>query len=420
MAGLFVSANAALARPSHTFRFAVIGDYGWEGQPESDVAAMVRGWNPDFVITTGDNNYDGGEASTIDQNIGQYYHQFISPYLGEYGEGDTVNRFFPSLGNHDWVAEAALPYLNYFTLPGIERYYEVLLGNVHLFCIDSDPHEPDGVTSSSVQAQWLQNRLAASTAIWKVVYFHHPPYSSGVVHGSTTYMRWPFRQWGASVVLNGHEHNYERIMVDNFAYMVNGLGGKSLYSFGTPLPESVVRYNDDYGAQLVTADDDSMTFAFYTRTGSLIDRYTIMRGFSYTVGEVMSLMALPLAVADRRTSVVFPAAISPAYAFDQGQGYVVRDTLRYAEGFWLRFGSPQIVTITGVTRSRDTVAIQSGWNLIGSLSEPVHVDSIEQIPSGIAGSGYFGFNGNYIVVNTLLPGKGYWVKATQSGVLVLH
>src|SRR5439155_5430524 len=81
---------------SANVRFAVIGDYGSPGQPERDVANLVKSWRPDFIITTGDNNYPHGAATTIDQNIGQYYHDFIFPYVGSYGVGATFNRFFPA------------------------------------------------------------------------------------------------------------------------------------------------------------------------------------------------------------------------------------------------------------------------------------------------------------------------------------
>ncbi|MBZ0159711.1 MAG: metallophosphoesterase, partial [bacterium] len=115
---------------SASVRFAVIGDYGFAGQPEADVANLVKSWNPDFIITVGDNNYPSGAVSTIDNNIGQYYHDFISPYLGLWGPGATINRFFPSLGNHDWATTGAQPYLDYFTLPNNERYYDVVWGPV--------------------------------------------------------------------------------------------------------------------------------------------------------------------------------------------------------------------------------------------------------------------------------------------------
>lgn len=271
---LLISANLH-AQSIPTIRFAVIGDFGFAGQAEQDVADLVKSWDPDLVVTVGDNNYDYGAASTIDTNIGQYYHKFISPYSGNFGAGDTVNRFFPCLGNHDWVAAGAIPYLDYFTLPGNERYYDFIRGPVHFFAIDSDPHEPDGDSATSVQADWLRTKLAASTSTWKIVYFHHPPYSSSSVHGSTASMQWPFRQWGASAVLSGHDHTYERLMRDSLLYLVTGLGGRSIYPFGSFLPESRFRYNADYGAMLVTANSDSICFQFISRTGSAIDRTTL-------------------------------------------------------------------------------------------------------------------------------------------------
>ncbi|OGO64683.1 MAG: alkaline phosphatase [Chloroflexi bacterium RBG_19FT_COMBO_55_16] len=206
--------------------------------------------------------------------MGQFYHEFIFPYLGGYGDGSDVNRFFPSLGNHDWHAAGAQPYLDYFTLPGNERYYDFTWGPLHFFALDSDPHEPDGADSSSAQAQWLQSQLAGSTAAWDVVYFHHPPYSSGA-HGNTDRMQWPFKQWGAELVLSGHDHTYERIFRDGLVYVVNGLGGSSRYVFKTIVEGSQVRYNDDYGAMLVEASAQQLSFQFINRANEVIDSYQL-------------------------------------------------------------------------------------------------------------------------------------------------
>ncbi|MCH7963837.1 MAG: metallophosphoesterase [Bacteroidetes bacterium] len=261
-------------------RFAVIGDYGLAGTAEEDVANLVNSWNVDFIITLGDNNYPDGKASTIDENIGQYYHQYIYPYVGSYGEGSNVNRFFPSLGNHDWRSNPPQPYYNYFELPDNERYYDFVWGDVHFFALDSDTDEPDGVSENSVQGQWLQNALSTSIFTWNVVYFHHPPYSSSSNHGSQGYMQWPFKNWGATTVIAGHDHTYERLIVDDLLYFVNGLGGKSKYSFSNPIPGSQVRYNSDYGAMLVEANQDSITFKFYSRANDLIDTYTLLNNLS--------------------------------------------------------------------------------------------------------------------------------------------
>ncbi len=255
-------------------RFAVIGDFGSGKQPEADVAALVKSWNPDLIITTGDNNYPDGASETIDHRIGQFFHEFIAPYVGSYGEGGQENRFFPSLGNHDWYSTGAQPYLDYFTLPGNERYYDFNWGPVHFYALDSDSREPDGVGRTSQQAVWLQNQLAVSTSPWDIVYFHHAPYSSGI-QGDVDWMQWPFAEWGADVVLSGHDHTYERILRDGIIYFVNGLGGYSKYSFFGVIDGSQMRYNQDYGAMLVEASENAIRFQFINRLNEVIDTFEI-------------------------------------------------------------------------------------------------------------------------------------------------
>ena len=256
-------------------RFAVIGDYGQAGQPEADVAALVDRWGVEAIVTVGDNNYPDGAANTIDANIGQYYHAYIAPYQGTYGAGAEVNRFFPALGNHDWRTDQAAPYFAYFTLPGHERYYTVRRGPVEFFILDSDEQEPDGITADSVQAQWLRAQLAASDAPWKLVILHHTPYTSSLRRNSNPTLQWPFAEWGADAVLAGHDHFYERLEVAGIPYIINGAGGKDLYPFGPRETGSLVRYNQDYGAQLINATAHCVNITFYSRANELIDSVTL-------------------------------------------------------------------------------------------------------------------------------------------------
>ena len=150
-------------------KFAVIGDYGDANDFEAAVSDMIDTWNVEFVITVGDNNYNNGYASTIDANIGKDYNQWIYPYSGSYpiggppgGSPDNINRFFPSLGNHDYAntinPNAALPYLDYFELPGNERWYSFSWGNVDFFVLDSQLGWIP--TTLAVQSDWLQNEVA--------------------------------------------------------------------------------------------------------------------------------------------------------------------------------------------------------------------------------------------------------------------
>jgi hypothetical protein len=251
-------------------RFVAIGDYGSAGPVEQSVAELVAAFRPEFIVTLGDNNYPLGEASTIDFNIGLFYHSYIAPYHGRFGCGGARNRFFPALGNHDWYTVGAQPYLDYFTLPGNERYYDVVWGDVHVFALDTDPSEPDGVAADSPQAAWLKKHLATSRAPWKIVYMHHPPYSSGP-HGSTPQMRWPFKAWGANLVLAGHDHVYEHVVVDGLDYLVNGLGGATFYTLRPAVAGSVVRFNEAAGALLIEADARTLRARFKAVDGRVVD-----------------------------------------------------------------------------------------------------------------------------------------------------
>lgn len=277
----------AVAASDQVMRFAVIGDFGEateSGLPR--VAALVNGWQPDFIVTVGDNNYPEGAAETIDDNVGQFFSQYIGAYQGEYGPGSPVNRFWPTLGNHDWESITCEgdtcrgPYFDYFTLPHNERYYTVDYGLVRLYALDSERDEPDDRDAESIQAAWLREQLAASTACFDVVVLHRPPYGTGR-HGSHPVVQWPFADWGADVVIAGHDHLYERLDVAGTPYFVNGAGGAKLYELNdenADLPAGVtseVVYNEDHGAMLVTVTDTGITYQVYNTEGTLIDELTL-------------------------------------------------------------------------------------------------------------------------------------------------
>lgn len=363
-------------------RFAVIGDFGqtFPNQifPLDHVAAMMRSWNPDFIVSVGDNNYQLGLAETADVNIGKNFSGFIYPKTTEipveypYPPGAPLyNRFIPCLGNHDYgdvqnthiptPENVALsqPYLDYFRsavrvgLPSAPnttatfadnaagqtykqnfftgdvedyapfseaqnlRFFDVRLGtasgpsSVHLFIFDSNPTTPYGqfyqnrpvpnrdgsnstYTEIATQGVWLQQRLAASTARWKIVIFHDPPYNSAAGAENAVYqyayMRWPFQAWGATAVISGHVHNYERLEMPDanangepvygnptIPYFVNGAGGfipEQGFDPSFVISGSKVRVSE-YGAQLVTADENSINFLFFDLDGVLRDVKTI-------------------------------------------------------------------------------------------------------------------------------------------------
>jgi tartrate-resistant acid phosphatase type 5 len=259
------------------FRFAVIGDYGVGSVGEQRVAALVKTFKPEVVITLGDNNYQLGGADTIDANIGQFYAEFIGAYHGRFGPGASENRFFPALGNHDWYTKGAKPYLDYFTLPGNERYYTFSRGPIDFFALDSAPNEPDGNAPHSKQARWFKAAAAQAKGAWQIAYMHHPPHSSGP-HGSSPEAAWPYAEAGIDLVLAGHDHVYERAVVGGLTFLVNGLGGAPLYSFARPTAGSLFRYQAQHGAQLGVATADELRLTFVNVDGVRIDEVVLRHG----------------------------------------------------------------------------------------------------------------------------------------------
>jgi hypothetical protein len=90
-------------------------------------------------------------------------------------------------------------------------------------------------------------------------------------------LRWPFAAWGASVVFCGHDHIYERLVVDGLTYVISGVGGKELYEIGTRVPESVAAFDEDHGVVLVTVNDRTLVGRFTTTDGRVLDEFTLTR-----------------------------------------------------------------------------------------------------------------------------------------------
>lgn len=262
-------------------RFAVIGDFGTGGRGAEAVADLIDARDVDFILTTGDNVYG---ALAIDDVVGRLYSGYIGDYSGSYGPGSATNRFFPALGNHDHSDGGGVEdYYDYFTLPGdgfasssgSERYYDFVWGPVHVFVLD-------GFVDTTEQRRWLSQQMPRSEAAWQIVVLHFAPYTSSANHGSSEWMQWPYGAWGADLVMTGHNHQYERLLVDDGAgvipYVVTGLGGQAIHPFGEPASGSVARYNGDFGAVIVTACSSGVRLQFHSMSDGVVDRMRLGDG----------------------------------------------------------------------------------------------------------------------------------------------
>jgi hypothetical protein len=108
-----------------------------------------------------------------------------------------------------------------------------------------------------------------------------------------------------------------------------------------------------------------------------------------------------------------------AFGFDPGGGYTQQTTLENGRGYWGKFPAGETNTIAGGTIGSDSVSVDAGWNIIGSISTFVDTAQVEAIPPGIRSSIFFGYSSGYFGSAFLAPGQAYWVKANAPGVLLL-
>jgi predicted phosphodiesterase len=256
-------------------KFAVIGDSGRGTPPQHEVAAqMVRfrdSFSFVFVVMLGDNIYEG--PATADD----YRRKFEEPYRALL---DAGVKFYAVLGNHDDPRQ-----VDYapFNMNG-ERYYSFappvdlvtkIASRVEFFAVDSSNLDRQ-------QLQWLDERLAASTAEWKIVLLHHPLYTSGRYRNASRAHRWALEPLlvknGVDAVFSGHEHIYQRSELQNgIQYFVSGAAGSLRLGDGVAAPYIARSYDTDYHFMLVEIDGDDLHFQAISRSGETIDAGTLFQ-----------------------------------------------------------------------------------------------------------------------------------------------
>jgi photosystem II stability/assembly factor-like uncharacterized protein len=136
-------------------------------------------------------------------------------------------------------------------------------------------------------------------------------------------------------------------------------------------------------------------------------------------GAGWNIVSVPVESAERSKDSLFPGATSPAYEYGPG-GYAAVDSLAAGKGYWLKFSSAVTFELPGLPREWDTVSVAAGWNMVGSLSVPAPVSGAVTDPPGILASPFYEYEAGYRPASVLVPGKGYWLKVSSDGVLILN
>ncbi len=140
---------------------------------------------------------------------------------------------------------------------------------------------------------------------------------------------------------------------------------------------------------------------------------------SIVVNNRWNLLSVPVQVPDRRKMTLFPTANSLAFAFIPSLGYVTEDSLENGIGYWLKFDSTETVSMLGGAITQDTLEVNEGWNLIGSITDTVEINLIQTSPENLLNSNFFGYNSGFVESNIVFPGNGYWIKTNSSGKIIL-
>jgi predicted MPP superfamily phosphohydrolase len=262
-------AGAVVQLPNRdgSFKFGVLGDFGTGDRSQFEMGTQMAALHSRFkyqtVVLTGDNLY-GSERPQ------DFRNKFELPYKALLDRGV---KFYASLGNHDSREQR---YYKLFNMDGKLYYTFNPAAEVRFFAFESSYPVPE-------QIKWLEEELKKSTSKWKIVFFHHPLYSSGGRHGSDVRLREVleplFVRYNVSVVLQGHDHFYERVKPQKgITYFVIGAGGK-LRDGDIDARSGITAKGYDADLSFMAAEiiDDQMYFNVISRDGGIVDSGVLTR-----------------------------------------------------------------------------------------------------------------------------------------------
>lgn len=236
----------------------------------------------DAVFTLGDNTYPDGAASE--------FAICFTPSWGDSGKR-IMARIRPSVGNHEHLSERAAPYYQYFGSkagPGKRGYYSYDLGEWHIIVINSEIIVNSGFTAAERKAQedWVRAEFEGPQKVCTLAYWHHPLFSSGW-HGGDRRLQpiWQIlADGGATLVLTGHDHHYERFLpqspqaiadsVNGMVQYVVGTGGGELRGMRSPLAaNSAARVEGRFGVLKLSLGKGEYSGAFLDVRGIVWDSH---------------------------------------------------------------------------------------------------------------------------------------------------
>src|SRR5215203_1602527 len=286
------SAPPAIKPPSESVRVLAFGDFGDGGPGQEEVAKAMAtyhgkpGQRFDFGITLGDNFYDMGLRTATDP-------RWATNWEDRYGKLGI--RLYASLGNHDYydpaspIAEALYSqHSKSWCLPA--SYYTYTAGPVQFFVLDTDwimrewkkdtpaDKQKDPV---KLQREWLEAKLKASKSIWKVVYGHHPAYSTGGHEDNRPIIDQilPVLKGQADVYIAGHDHDMQYLKPEGGVhFFISGAGGHDLRDLKGKRDLRIWGKQKTPGFSVLDANAGSLTVKFLNTKNAQLCSVKLIKG----------------------------------------------------------------------------------------------------------------------------------------------
>jgi len=236
---------------------------------------LLVGANLAAVLLLGDSQYEDGALS-----------DFEASYDLSWGRVKSIT--YPAVGNHEYNTPGAAGYFDYFNGVGNQTgragdrgtgYYSFDIGSWHLISLNSNCGEIGGCGVGSPEEAWLRADLAAHPTRCTLAYWHHPRYSSGTYSDNAAFQAlWQALQdYGAELVLSGHDHNYQRYApqsgpgvadANGIRQFVVGTGGKVHYPVvPDPVPNREAANGDTFGVLKLTLHTNAYDWQFQPEAG---------------------------------------------------------------------------------------------------------------------------------------------------------
>lgn len=240
------------------------------------ISKLIDDLDPQAILISGDSQYEKGTYNE--------FQKYFETFLGKYKK-----IIYPSPGNHDYYTSKASGYFDYFNGVGKadgraglrnQGYYSFNLENWHIISLNSNCEEIGGCQKGSMQEQWLYKDLQKNKQPCTLAFWHEPLFSSGP-HGNNRQLRdiWAdLYNYKTDVVVNGHDHDYERFKKQDAAgnadengirEFVVGTGGSLLYRFMNYEKNSEIKNAGSHGILELKLYRDRYEWIFHPVDGDI-------------------------------------------------------------------------------------------------------------------------------------------------------